>query len=374
MRPKVKSIVGFVITTCLLVLIAALPVTAAYKAHNADADTSNFLEVYPSAQGTKLDNCYLCHTGGNLGKKYLDSCDYCHAVYGFKPPHPEGSILETLNAYGMAYLEAGRNQAAIKDIAQFDSDGDGFTNEEEIAALRLPGDPNDNPDVEEAPAVVYSREELHQLPMTTQFMAVDTAKAGDYFATYSGIDMWELLQDAGVRDDATDITVFAADGYSRNFDISDIKKTYSQGKYFSIYPWIMHPLTTNYKNGDQLPGELHYLLAYNRDNFPLMESKIVAGEDGRSHLDGEGPYRFVAPLSEPVTPDRSQYSIDREDPPYPFNPNRPVIRNGDYCIKAVVAIRVNTEIEKSYQYDWNGRAWEMIENGELVVYGAIDPE
>lgn len=365
-----KSWVGFLITVSLLLLVA-VPVTASYKAHNSDADASLFLQAYPSAAGTKLDNCYLCHTGGTVGSKWLDSCDYCHSIYGFKPPH--GDISQTLNPFGTAYHTAGRNLDAFSSIADLDSDRDGFTNEEEILAGRLPGDKNDNPNVEEAPAVIYTREKLRQLPVTTQFMAVDTAKSGDFFTTYTGVDMWQLLLDAGIRDDATDITVFAADGYSRNFLVSDLKKSYPQGSFYNKYPWISFPLLTSYSHGQLLPGDLHYLLAYDREGFPLLESKIVAGSDGKSSLDGEGPYRFISPLTEPVVPDRSQWSIDRDDPPYPYNPNRPVIRNGDYCIKVVVAIRVNTETNKSYQYDWSGRAWEMVEKGELVVYGALNP-
>ncbi|OPX91286.1 MAG: hypothetical protein A4E52_00530 [Pelotomaculum sp. PtaB.Bin013] len=368
-----KSWLGFLLTVSFLLLLAAHPVTASYKAHNTDADAGLFLQTYPSAVGTKLDNCYLCHTGGyNTSNKYLDSCDYCHFKYGFKPPH--GNIAATLNTYGTAYLNAGRDAAAFAAIDALDSDGDGFSNGQEILAGRLPGDSNDNPNVVQAPAVVYTSEKIRQLAKTTQFMAVDTAKSGDYFGTYAGVDVWRLLQDAGVRDDATDITVFAADGYSRNFLISDLKKSYTQGKFYNKYPWIGFSSQAGYTNGQQLAGDLHYLLAYERDGFPLMETKIVAGSDGKSSLDGEGPYRFVTPLSEPVTPDRSQWTIDRDDPPYPFNPNRPAIRNGDYCIKVAVAFRVNTATNKSYQYDFSGRVWEMVEKGEFVVYGAINPQ
>lgn len=365
-----KRIIGFIATTALLLLLA-FPVTAAYKAHNADADAALFIQAYPAAEDTKLDNCYLCHTGGQSGKKYLDSCDYCHSVYGFKPPH--GDIDETLNQFGRDYSNSGRNKEAFQTIAGIDSDGDGFANEEEILAGRLPGDKNDNPNVTEAPSVVYTREKMRKLPRTEQFMAVDTAKAGDYFACYTGVDMWELLEDAGINDEATDITVFAADGYSRNFPVSDLKKSYAQGKFYSKYPWISYPLSADYANGQQLPGNLRYLMAYEREGYPLLESRIVADKDGRYHLDGEGTYRFVSPLTDPVTPDRSQWSIDRGDPPYPYNPNRPAVRNGDYCIKAVVAIRANTEDNKSFQYDWSGRAWELVEKGELVIYGAINP-
>ncbi len=354
-----------------MMFIFTMPGGAAYKTHDSDYDTGEFVKAYPAAQDTKLDNCYLCHTGGSVNGKYLDACDYCHAVYGFKPPH--GDIKDTLNPFGLAYLTNGRNADAFKAIADIDSDGDGFTNAAEIAANRLPGDKNDNPNVQEAPSRTFSRKDLRNMPKITQFMAVDTAKAGDFFGEYSGIDMWGLLQAAGVTDDATDVTVFAADGYSRNFLISDLKKDYDQGQFLTEYPWLRFPENSGFKNGDRLPGKLRYLLAYERDGFPLMESKIVADSNGKYHLDGEGPYRFVTPLTEPCVPDRSQWTVDRDDSPYPYNPNRPTIRNGDYCIKAIVAIRVNTKENKSYQYDWSGKKWKMVKNGELVVYGTIRP-
>jgi hypothetical protein len=369
MFSKRKSLIGFIITTALL-LMAVFPVTAAYKAHNNDADVSLFLQAYPSAAGTKLDNCYLCHTGSPDGKK--DSCDYCHSTYGFSPPH--GDILSTLNSYGLAYYNAAGTPDPFVSIAGTDSDKDNFTNEEEILAGRLPGDSSDYPGVAEAPAKTYDRSAIRKLPKVTQFMAVDTAKSGDFFAEYSGVDMWTLLLDAGISDDAYSITVYAADGYSKSFQVSDLKEDYEQGIFLSKYPWISFPLSVDYKNGKHLPGKINYLLAYEREGFPLQESKIVVDGSNKYHLDGEGPYRFVTPLTEPVVPDRSAWSIDRDNPPYPYNPNRPVIRNGDNCIKVAVAIKVISNDNPKPQYDWNGRAWEMVEKGELVVYGAINPK
>lgn len=351
-----------------LIILAPHGLTA-YKAHDNDYDSEQFLLAYPDAQGSKLDNCYLCHTGGQVGKKYLNSCEYCHEVYGLKPPY--GDSKQTLNAYGLAYLEAGRSQEACLLIGGLDSDGDGFTNEEEIRVGRLPGDKDDTPNTPEAPAVFYTREKLRSLPKTKQFMALDTAKSGDYYTEYVGIDVWTLLKDAGIRKDATDITVFAADGYSMSFDLADIKQKYPQGQFWSKFPWIDFPANTRYRDGDKLSGSLKYLIAFEREGIPLQTSKIVVA-DGRARLDGEGPYRFISPLHQPVVPDRSQWSIDRDDQPYPYNPNRPVIRNADACIKSIVAIRVNTKDNKSFHYDWSGQAWKMIDNGELVIYGAIN--
>lgn len=354
-----------------VLMTLALPALAAYKAHDNDYDTEQFLTAYPEARYTKLDNCYLCHSGGQSGKNYLNSCDWCHEVYGLKPPF--GDIEKTLTSYGRDYRDAGRNAAACLAISHLDSDGDGFTNAEEIAAIRLPGDANDNPNVPEAPGVIFTREDLRKLPRVNQFMLLDTSKSGDYYATYSGVDIYTLLQAAGIRDDAVDITVFAADGYSRSFSLEALKKSYPQGTFETSYPWVQFPENAPYVDGQQIPGELRYILAYEKDGYPLLTSRIVADERGIPRLDGEGPYRFISPLSEPVVADRSSRSIDRIEPPYPYNPDRSVVRNADYCIKSVVAIRVNTADNKSMHYDWAGQAWKMIEEGKLLIYGAIDP-
>lgn len=365
MRLTMKSTLGFALTVGLL-LVLSIPVIGAYKSHNNDQDSNAFLAAYPQAKGTKLDNCYLCHTGGKVNGKTKDSCDYCHSVFGFKAPH--GNIMDTLNQFGKDYMLNGKNQAAFNSMAQMDSDGDGYSNDVEILAGRLPGDAKDNPAVAEAPHKLYNRADMRKLNTLEQFMAVDTAKSGDSYSTYKGVDIWTLLQDAGVADDAKSITVCAVDGFSKEFQISDLQQAYAQGKFFTKYPWISYPLNTAYSEGQTLPGELHYLLAYENDGRPLVDGKI---NPTTNKLEGEGPYRFVSPLTKPVTPDRSTWSIDRADSPYPYNFNRPITRNADYCIKSVVAIQVNTADTNSYQYDWNGRAYEMIEKGQLVVYGAL---
>lgn len=69
----------------------------------------------------------------------LDSCDVCHSG-----PNGGGS----LDPYGRAYSGSGRNFASIEDL---DSDGDGFTNLEEIDALTFPGDSSDFPEITAEP-------------------------------------------------------------------------------------------------------------------------------------------------------------------------------------------------------------------------------
>jgi hypothetical protein len=76
---------------------------------------------YPNIVGSKLDSCSLCHT-----------------------------IAPTRNPYGTAFGGANHNFATI---ASLDSDGDGFSNAAEIAALTFPGNAADKPVTGTAPTL-----------------------------------------------------------------------------------------------------------------------------------------------------------------------------------------------------------------------------
>ncbi len=71
---------------------------------------------YPNIANSRIDTCSLCHTSA-----------------------------PALNPYGSAYKSAGRNSAALAAIEPLDSDGDGWTNLQEIIALTFPGNLNDHP-------------------------------------------------------------------------------------------------------------------------------------------------------------------------------------------------------------------------------------
>lgn len=81
--------------------------------HAQFADLTAAQTQYSNISGSALDACGLCHT----------------ATFGF-------------NDYGLAYASAGKDFAAIEGQ---DSDGDGFTNIEEILALTFPGDAASKP-------------------------------------------------------------------------------------------------------------------------------------------------------------------------------------------------------------------------------------
>lgn len=76
-------------------------------------DLSSFNTRYP---GNKMAGCSLCHTS---------------------PP--------ALNTYGADFKAAGRNAAAFTLIENRDSDGDGFSNLQEIQSGSYPGDPSSKP-------------------------------------------------------------------------------------------------------------------------------------------------------------------------------------------------------------------------------------
>lgn len=103
-----KNLIGVVLLVILI--LSCSPVVTARPA---------YLEAYNQQydiEDTKLDSCLNCHNNPNGG----------------------GSR----NPYGMAYEANGKNFGSIEAL---DSDGDGFTNLEEINALTFPGDPADYP-------------------------------------------------------------------------------------------------------------------------------------------------------------------------------------------------------------------------------------
>ncbi len=79
-------------------------------------DMSSAQSRYPNIVGSRIDSCSLCHTSA-----------------------------PSLNPYGAAYKAAGRSPAALAAIEPLDSDGDGFTNLQEIMALYFPGNSADHP-------------------------------------------------------------------------------------------------------------------------------------------------------------------------------------------------------------------------------------
>jgi hypothetical protein len=83
----------------------------------ASSDYVLMLGTYPNIAGSRIDSCSLCHTSA-----------------------------PNLNPYGAAYKALGRgNASSFHMIEALDSDGDGYTNIQEINALTFPGNAADFP-------------------------------------------------------------------------------------------------------------------------------------------------------------------------------------------------------------------------------------
>lgn len=103
-------------------LVLAVAAGLLLRAPTPVSATPSFLGLaetqYPFIVGTRIDTCNLCHVP---------------------------NAIPSLNAYGTAFLNNGLTAAALVAIENMDSDGDGFTNIQELRALTFPGDPNDHP-------------------------------------------------------------------------------------------------------------------------------------------------------------------------------------------------------------------------------------
>ena len=88
---------------------------------------SSFNAKY-NTRGAKLDSCVTCHT------------------------KQEGGA-ENINPYGADFGKNNHDYGAVEGL---ESDGDGFSNIDEIKADTFPGDPNDNVNTKPAPTTTSS--------------------------------------------------------------------------------------------------------------------------------------------------------------------------------------------------------------------------
>jgi hypothetical protein len=365
---------------CIAGLVfAAACVFAAYH-HQGERDSVNFLKVHPDKAGGKLDQCALCHGVGQLEKNgvqaVVGSCQWCHFKYGYDM---KGALAETLNAYGRDYLAHGRDAAAVSAIAALDSDGDGFSNGDEIAADRFPGSAGDDPRKIPAPMRIYARSQLEALPQHRQFLLQNAAKSKDQYAEFSGVTMETLLRDAGMLAAATGITVFAPDGWSQYYPLRPLADP-AMYPVFGVYPqagyffspraasWCDYgaPSCAGRKPGGiiRVPGGLRMLLALKREGRPLLPAVL----NKENKLDGEGPYRVIVPQKAPSPPDQSSKAGDK-DGLWPYRGDWD--HNAGASTRAVTIIRVEPLPAGTTDIDIAEIGWNYIDSGKIVIYGAI---
>ena len=382
---RIRLIFGL-LAVITIVLIASLGLSAYH--HMGEKDSENFLAVYKGkVAGTKLDSCNLCHTGGSYvdskGKTVtLGSCQWCHYKYGYDG---SGDIKATLNEYGAAYNDNGRNAAAIRRIKKLDSDGDGFSNDAEIKAGRFPGDASDDPTKVYAPSVVYTREELEALPQHTQFMLMNTTKSGDSYAEYSGVTMESLLATARISDTTTSIKVFAPDGFSQYHPLEQdtgwyhVNGVYPAATYHYtttadaainlVYGWCDYSAPSNAGkiDGDPIVVQdgLRMLLAIKRDGVYLTPGVLTSG----NKLDGEGPYRVVTPQILESPPDVASTSDYSQTAFWPYNSTWD--HNAGSATRSATIIKVEPLPPGTSDINTYEAGWDYVDTGKIVVYGNI---
>lgn len=370
-------------------IVAATGLAFAAYHHMGEDDSSAFLGVYPDKAGTKLDSCNLCHSGGSYvdskGKTVtLGSCQWCHYKYGYDA---SGSIDDTLNGYGRDYRTKGSNKAAIEAIKTLDSDGDGYTNQDEIAATRYPGDPKDDPSKIAAPYRVYSLEQLEAMPQHEQFLLMNTHKSVDNYAEYSGVPLSDLLKNAGILDAATSIVVYAPDGWSQFHPLSydpnplfyHVNGAYSPADFFYDQQadiaknpggWCDYSspscAETNHEEPIINEAGLKMLLAIARDGGYLTTGVLTP----QNKLDGEGPFRIVPPQKLPGPPDQKS-TASNQNVIWPFSNDAD--HNAGYSTRSATMIKVEPLPAGTTDIDILEAGWNYIDAKKIIVYGAVDP-
>ena len=362
----------------------------AYKGHENEKDTTNLVNAYPKAVGTRVDDCQTCHTSGTLtptgagAAVTKNSCDFCHLIQ-----HPltgytgqPASYADTLNAFGADYMAAGRTKDALLALDAEDCDGDGATNGAEIAEVKYPGDPASKPGQPNAPQKIFTLAELQALTVHSEFLLANSTKQQfDDYATYRGVKLKDLLAAAGV-DPAdplvTGVTVIAPDGYMKDVSIADINRQFPAAPFYAgldtaslgttcgfvNYP---SPLPAGVLDGQPIPGEQWITVAYQRDGgaIPLDPSNL---DPTSGKINGEGPYRLVWPQATPDAPDRgSQYSPTSCNDGHDFVSSKD--HNAGSMVRGVIAVRINPLPGGCEDFDAKNGGWAFIADSTLVVYG-----
>ena len=375
----------------------------AYSGHESDLDANNFVRIFKHTVATRLDNCQTCHKGGTITynnegspgktKSINNPCSYCH-IKVFENPsnyydgYPD-TYEKTLNNFGLAYKHAGRTEQALREIKDIDSDEDGFTNTDEIAELRFPGDANSKPGQPIAGTIELSFSQVTAMNYHEQFMLMNTTKQQyDEYVLFGGVKIKDFFSQAGIDlTGATGFTVFAPDGYQIDFIFSDfdyfsdssgfpnsifydlrqIQETWPLDQQFVLYPDI---IPDGISNGDSLEN-LHMMIAYKR-NGQYLDPSYYDSTDGR--INGEGPFRIIRP----------QYSNDNGDVSNAYRPDRgsksssyldgwdflgfDYDHNAGDAVKGTCVIRIDPMPKGYEEYDWKN-GWDLIQDKKIIIYG-----
>ncbi len=356
--------------------------------HPEDRDRAAMLEAYPSLRGTRLDDCGSCHCGGPdcaafaAGGQELEAtnaCDWCHLMGHPEPgeAHPS-SFRETLNPFGLAWHEAGRDVAAFAAVGELDSDGDGASNAEELASSHFPGDARSKPGQQPAPLRRFTLEQVRALPAIEQLLLSNAPSvAKDEYASYRGVRIRDLLEAAGVdieAQDITGVTMVSPDGYRKQIAWDRVLSAAPASRFHAGLDkdtlgedcgWVVYPAGADLPEPGAALPPAWAVVAWERGSQPL---EPVLLERSTSKLRGDGPLRAVVPQARPGPPDRgSKVSPSGCDDGLDYDAEAD--HNAGWNVRGLVALRVDPLPEGLEDLDWTRGGWSWIERGELVVYG-----
>jgi len=347
-----------------------------YQGHENDLDTNNLVGAYPALVGTRLDDCQTCHAGRvEEGRLVGSAWDHCHDLLRQGTGHV---ARETLNGFGLDYLEAGRTREALNGIGETDSDGDGFSNGEELAEGRYPGSGSSRPGQVVAPLLTVTLDELRALPSHSQLMLVNpTQQPFDDYVTYRGVRVRDLLAARGIDiTGATGITVIAPDGYQKSLPVEYVDRSFPRPLFYGGLDaatlgeecgFVRYPeaLPAGVVDGAPTPGELWLLLGYEREGAPLDPSSLDAAA---GTLTGEGPLRLVVPQTVPGRPDRgSRASPTSCGDGLDFREEAD--HNAGSMVRGVIALRIDPMPEGVEEFDFMNGGWAYVDAGHLILYG-----
>jgi hypothetical protein len=210
----------------------------------------------------------------------------------------------------------------------------------------------------------------------TIFINVTKSKEGDSYFRYRGYLLSDILRIAGMKKNATSVDVISIDGFTHTFDVALLKKTFKQAapvfgldkETLGDCGWVRY--APGLRKGAKLPAA-NALLTFEMNGVEYDPGNL---DPKTGKLTGSGPFRIVAPqMINPGPPDLSRMAdaacVDKT--PVKFRFNDKYEKNSDYCVKTVVAIRVNPMPKGKSDFDWKRKADELIAGKKIVVFGDV---
>jgi len=287
----------------------------------------------------------------------------------------------TLNAFAKDYLAAGRTAAAVTAIGAKDSDGDGASNDVEILKGTDPGDRASHPGLPEAPARMFTADELRALsPVVRQTVLINTTKnrSGDAYNEYRGNRIDQLLQAMGASPNAESIDVISLDGFERTITVADLRAEWPVGapvmgfgtKELGGCGWVQYN-APGLTAGVALPPA-RILLAFEENGAPL-EPAAMAPASGR--VRGQGPLRVITPQAPPPGPDLGSTADPACAAKVPAGRrfHESYDHNGGRSPYAIVAVRIRPLPAGTRDVDVAALRARLSADREIVFFGALTP-